>query len=526
METLLFILFVGLLLLLIVATYRAGYTLLFWSLFIFFIVCLLFVFYQYVSEYEKKYGVGSWKFDPFHMLNRPSINRLSVERQAELRRLRLIMSDLGYTKSEIELYMAMFEANNDPISDLSIRELLLLEDIIKVAKRNNNGNLTTSQKDTFKKQFKEKIDSVQHAIANPETTTTPATTGISKISKGTHIANIDYQIINPPRTSASNASLDACTKCVMDKFDSLQPSTHLADTVDEYTQLLLGNKQSAIDNMVNATHTKCFKTTTETTAEKANAKEILNNTFLVYLFGNSMSKTIPTKAQNYINNLVITIPTNEYQNTCNINNTEILNKQDNLTKAIHSLYKTYKESVNSVFKSSSETESSSSSASSENILTAILPLNSYDKSLGIFSYAPISSPTSTSTTTTTTKSIGSSFTPPFTANDLVKELNSLFANDATTAPLCTRCINDVLADLEKKIASTEYDKIIRALRHYPIAKSTFMVALLNKYVKFFITYCVKSEDQTDTNINMHIYIKKLLALTQLFWSVIIQALYN
>ena len=545
MDLLLTTIFFALLFLLLGVTHRAGLTILFWSLLIFVIVAGIFVFYQYVRDYERIHGVGSWTFDPFALMRRSRITRVGGLRAEDLRRLRRIMRDLDYTNEEIDAYIALLEERGD----VDLNEVLILDDEIQgLIALQADGKLPSAEKTRLLQKFKdglvgisgnEGIKQAPAVDASPSATTTPTattaaapaptapapapvTTCDARSLRGSQqLADIDYQLFRPRRDPTLKAG---CSKCVLDEFDSLSPKSLIPNTVAEYTQMLLGEKRSTIDSIVSKVQTKCFPNATG--RDKAKTIKVLTEMFSVYFFAHAQPE-LPAHTRKYLKSLdtkpslLVSYHKDVGGGRCRMNAAAMKERQDNLTDAVYALYATYRlavmgtdaasavgssgSSLSELFDSTSPAAPKASSSYEDSTLTS--PLD----------YKPLSE--SRSTPSTDTSEFLTTTQLNFTEEDLKEHINAILAGSDEK---CSACVQELITAMQYEMTEQRFLDQMRVLRHTPTKKTTFMVQFLMVYFKHFADYCVDKDEKEEANINLHMYARKFLALTQLFWAVILQ----
>ena len=541
MDLLLTTVFFALLFLLLGVTYRAGLTILFWSRLIFVIVAGIFVFYQYVRDYERVHGVGSWTFDPFALMRRSRIKRVGGMNAEDLRRLRRIMRDLDYTNEEIDAYIALLEERGD----VNLNEVLILDDEIQgIIALQANGKLPSAEKTRLLQKFKDGLIGVSGnegikqapavdaspsatppAATPPASMPAPVTTCDALSLRGSpQLADIDYQLFRPRRDSNLKAG---CSKCVLDEFDSLSPKSLIPNTVAEYTQMLLGEKRSSIDSIVSKVQTKCFPNATG--RDKAKTIKVLTETFSVYFFAHAQPE-LPTHTRKYLEalgkdkpSLLVSYHKDVGGGRCRMNATAMKERQDNLTDAVYALYATYRlavmgtdaasavgsggSSLSELFDSTSPAAPKASSSYEESTLTS--PLD----------YKPLSESRSTPSPSTDTSEFLTTTQLNFTEEDLKEHINAILAGSDEK---CSACVQELITAMQYEMTEQRFLDQMRVLRHTPTKKTTFMVQFLMVYFKHFADYCVTTTEGEEANINLHMYARKFLALTQLFWAVILQ----
>ena len=529
MDSTMIIVFFALLFLLLGMTHRAGITILFWSLLGFIIVASVFMFYQYVHEYEKTHGKGTWAFDPFAMMRRSRTTRVGQLQESDIKRVRRIMRELGYTEGEIDSHIALLEET----SDTNLNELLLIEDAIDEARR-QRGGLTAAEKITLLQRFKDGISSSSPApettppeTTPPETTppetTPPETTPapppplppqppqpICNVAKGSaDLEALDYHLFRPQR---AHRITNECAKCVVAEFDSMSPESIMPKTPLEYTKMLLGDRRTAINRIVEAAQGKCFA---KEGADKDEAVRVLTRTFDVYFFGNS-SPTLPKAAQDYLLDLHNNPPAvpADYK-SCTPSDVKMREQQDDMTVAVHALYRTYQLAVDDARAQTTSVAVSRNARTLENLFArkSGLPSGATFNSLD---YLPVEAPASVPVPAAAAPASN------FEAEKLKESISAML--DARNDPNCQMCIAQLGRDMKIKIQSERFSRISRGLRHNPILKTTFLVQFMQTYFRHYTNLCA-STNTTKANINLTIYARKLLAMTQLWWSVILQGVY-
>lgn len=547
MDLLLTIVFFSLLFLLLGVTHRAGLTILFWSLLIFVVVAGVFAFYQFVREYEQIHGVGSWSFDPFALMRRTHITRAGGMRAEDLSRLRRIMRDLDYTSEEVNAYITLLEERGY----VNLNDVLILDqEIQSIVALQADGKLPSAEKTRLLRKFKDGLigiegkGSIKQSVAptTPPATTPPATTPTpppaqpppvsiptpvptcdAKNLRGSQqIADIDYQLFRPTRDPALKAG---CSKCVLDEFDALSPKSLVPNTVAEYTQMLLGEKRSAIDSIVSKVQSKCFPTAKGD--DKAKTIKVLTEMFSVYFFAHAQPQ-LPAHTRNYLKtlntkpSLLVSYHKDVGGGECRMNAAAMKERQDNLTDAVYALYTTYRlavmgndaaEAVGSkgstlsdLFKSPAASEPKASSSYEDSTLTSQLD------------YKPLSDPETTTTTSKSDKFLTTTQLS-FTEDDLKEHINAILSGSNEK---CAGCIQELVTAMQYEMTEQRFIDQMRLLRHTPTKKTAFMIEFLMVYFKHFADYCVTTTEREEANINMHMYARKFLALTQLFWAVILQ----
>ena len=546
MEPLMIFLFFSLLLVLAIMAHKAGFSILVWSLIIFGVIAGLFLFFQYVKEYEERNGKGSWTFDPFALARRSRTTRNGELRPSEIKRLKRIMKDLDYTDEEIDLYIKLLEEQ----SDFSLNELLLLEEELRSAPRDSNGKIDSLKKKALIRRFKRQLNGIDTSTSTGTSSSTSSSKKGGKkdnkpnaasgkkdnkcpsaaevlnnaqpkcdITNAADLAEIDYQLFRQDRPSTQT---NPCAKCVFGEFDSHEPDGIIPTTIEGYTRLLLGEKQKAIDDIVNAVQSECFA---KTGAKKVKARHVLADMFTTYFFGMARPK-LPQHALNYLQNLEKKDPTGFMQamekNSCKVNEQKLKAGHDNFTKAVAILYRTVHNSVEST-KSPLVREgilpgsSTSSSSASSSSLT-------YDP----FKYTSVETSTSTSISTSSS-STNSNAAFPVTDLELAQAIQQIFEPQGTEGQSrCNQCVVHLVEDMRRETRTQSFFNVMRRLRHTPIAKSIFMVAFLRVYFSFFVKHCLESAENNKAKNkrienNLYIYANKLVALLQLMWSVILQA---
>lgn len=534
--------FFALLFLLLGMTYRAGLTVLFWSLLGFIVVASVFVFYQYVHEYEQTHGKGTWVFDPLALIRRGRTTRVGQLRQNDAHRVRRIMRALDYTEGEIDAHIALLEEN----ADTNPNELLLIEDAIDEARR-RRGALTADEKAALLRRFQDGVSSqAKQTPPSPTPAAQPPPSQAAQpqpsqgeaakkgkkgkaqppaqppapmcnVAKGSaDLAELDYHLFRPRRA----ASVDnECAKCVLAEFDGMSPESIVPKTPLEYTKMLLGDKQTAIDGIVEAAQAKCFA---KAGADKAKAVAILTRTFDVYFFGNS-SPTLPQAAQEYLLYLYKNPPAvrpNDGKGRCVPNAAEMRQQQDDMTGAVHALYRTYKLAVDDA------RAGGKGGGGGGKTLEDLFARKS--------GFAPSASGSSVTFNPLDYAPVGAPAAPPppaadadasaydFDAAALERSIGKML--DSTGDESCRRCVGRLAVEMRNETRSDNFFRISRGLRHNPILKTTFLVQFMQVYFRHYAEICA-TNDKENANLNMTIYARKLLAMTQLWWAVILQSVY-
>jgi len=552
-------LFFSLLLVLAIMAHKAGFSILVWSLIIFGVIAGLFLFFQYVREYEERNGKGSWTFDPFALARRSRTSRNGELRPSEIRRLKRIMKDLDFTDDEIDQYIKLIEEQ----SDFSLNELLLFEEDLRSTPRDSDGKIDSLKKKALISRFKRQLKGIditstsstgdsekedpnpkkggkkenKPKAAGGKKDNKPKAAGGKKenkcpsaaevlsnaqpkcdITNAADLAEIDYQLFRQDRPSTQTSP---CAKCVFGEFDSHEPENIVPTTIEGYTRLLLGEKQKAIDDIVNAVQSECFA---KTGAKKVKARHVLADMFTTYFFGRARPK-LPQHALNYLQNLENKDPTGFMQamekNSCKVNEQKLKAGHDDFTKAVAILYRTVHNSVEStkspLLREGIAPGSASTSASASSSLT-------YDP----FKYTPIDT-TAPDSTGISSSSTSSSAAFPVTDLELAQAIQQIFESQgAEGQSRCNQCVVHLVEDMRRETRTESFFNVMRRLRHMPIAKSIFMVAFLRVYFSFFVKHCLESAENNKAKNkrienNLYIYANKLVALLQLMWSVILQA---
>lgn len=547
MDMLLAGVFFALLFLLLGVTFSAGLTILFWSLLIFVVVSFAFVFYQYVREYEEEHGVGSWSFDPFVLLRRSRVTRVGEMRAEDLRRLKRVMRDLDYTDEEIEAYVALLEER----ADVDINEIALLDDEIRgIVILQKDGKLPAGEKERLLAKFKAGLGGIKQADSvgsapddtapppddtapdapppddtapppddtapQPVVTAPPPVVIATCSPHGADLADVDYQLFRPRRDPALGSG---CSKCVLDEFDSLSPRTLVPDTVEEYTLMLLGEKRSDIEDIVAKVQAKCFPTAVGD--DRTRVIKTLTDTFTVYFFAHATPE-LPQHTLRYLNDVAakprfrVGSHNNDYGGgKCRMDVAAMKSQQNELTKAVHALYAVYRVTVMGLDVEGTADEDGPS------------PL---DQLLNGASRSPTGFRSQMEFTEIGEGVVarpgrsGGRRRPRvaplnFNEADLKARINAILTDSDAD---CGLCVQELLIEMQHEMSRERFFDQVRALRHTPMKKTAFMVEFLKVYFKHFAEYCVHPNDRREANVNMHIYARKFLALTQLMWAVILQ----
>lgn len=580
MDVLITTVFFTLLVLLTSVAYRADMPIVYWSLLIFGVLCGVFVFYRYVHEYEQEHGRGSWRFDPFGSMRslRGRSGWLSEGgslRAGEERRLRAIMRDLDFTESEVDAYIEALTLDTLDRS-ASLNDLLLFEEELKAAERGSDGRIVPRRKREMVRRFKTSIASVSDPDtkkgggATPPVATPPAASTTTKggggkrgggkkggaasappgcppaasevepkcsaLGSGGDLDDLDFQLFRSTRDVAAVKAAAGCTKCALDEFDGASPEGVVPSTVKDYTLLLLGDKQKAIDDIVVAVQKKCFATTG---TNKTKARHVLSDMFGAYFFS-ERTPTLPRYAADYLARVkkaapevsagdIMGGPNEAVKNTCRMDVTKMKARQYEFTAAVKALYRTWHNAVEGArlsgrpdaLKSLFTTTSVKGTTSTSSALPSIF-YTGVDESSSLLS--------SSSSSSSGTSGVSSANRPTlhFTEADLEASITTMFdtgerAGERGRQARCDKCVLDVMAALRKRVMSTEHFEVMRRLRHTPIVKSVFMVQFLRAYFDHFVGECVEDASKVDARENLHVYGRKLLAMVQLMWAVILQS---
>ena len=274
-----------------------------------------------------------------------------------------------------------------------------------------------------------------------------------------------------------------------------------------------------------AVQQKCFATTG---TNRTKARHVLSDMFGAYFFS-ERTPTLPRYAADYLGRLKKRKPTvsagviagvnQGVGKSCRMDPEKMKARQYEMTEAVKALYRTWHNAVEGARLSGRSdalkrllTADSTSSVTGTASTSSALP-SIFGSSVGEES---------------SSSGVSSANRPVlhFTEADLAASINAMFASNNDNAR-CDKCVLDVLSHLRAEVMETEYFEVMRRLRHTPIVKSVFMVQFLRVYFEHFVDLCVEGED-TDANKvlvaeNLHVYGRKLLALVQLMWAVILQA---